>query len=185
MKKASATFNRAAEVWKMEARSVQRLAEVVDSDAFCAVVQKLIECKKKGGRILVTGKGTSGAAARKVAHSLCCVDIPAVFLSLGEGVHANMGLVQPDDILILISKGGSADDVLRYIAPAHDNGAFVIGVTQNPASPLAMKSDLMLRVSVEKEVDARNALATASTIAMIATFDAIAVAILEGFNGTV
>ncbi len=183
MRRDSATFNRACEVWRMEARSVQRLTEVVDQDAFCAVVQKLIECRKRGGRVLVTGKGTSGAAARKVAQNFCFVDIPAVFLSLGEGVHANMGLVKPGDVLILISKAGSAEEVLRYITPAHDNGATVIGVTQNPASPLAMKSDIMLRVSVEREVDARNALATASTIAMIATFDAIAVAILEGFDG--
>lgn len=167
----------------MEARSIQRLSEVVDPDAFCAVVQKLIECKRKGGKILVTGKGPSGAAARKMAQNLCFGDIPAVFLSLGEGVHANMGLVRPGDVVMLVSKAGNAEEVLRYITPARDNGASIIGVTQNPASPLAMKSDIMLRVSVEREVDARNALATASTLAMVAVFDALSVAIMEGFDG--
>jgi D-arabinose 5-phosphate isomerase GutQ len=183
MKQNNATFSRACEVWNMEARSVQRLAETIDVEAFSLVVRRIIECRQKGGRVFVTGKGTSGAAARKVVQNFCFVDIPAIFLSLGEGVHANMVLVKPGDVLILISKGGSAEEVLRYIGPAHDNGATIIGVTQNPASQLAMRSDIMLRVSVEKEVETHNALATASTLATIATFDAIAVAILEGLGG--
>ena len=66
MNQGNATFNRACEVWKMEARSVQRLAETIDTEAFSSVVRRIIECRQKGGRVLVTGKGTSGAAARKV-----------------------------------------------------------------------------------------------------------------------
>ena len=71
------------------------------------------------------------------------------------------------------------EEVVKLIKPSLSKGIKVIGVTSNPASQLGLKSDIMLKVSVEREVDVKNSLATASTIAMIATFDAIAVALQE------
>ena len=85
-----------------------------------------------------------------------------------------MGLLQKGDLLIIISKGGNTEEVVKMIKPSLSKGVRVIGVTSNPASQLGLKSDIMLKVSVEREVDVKNSLATASTIAMVATFDAIA-----------
>ena len=175
-------FERASVVWQMEARSLERLGATMDGSAFNAVVDAIVSCKKSGGRLLLTGKSTSGAVAKKVAHSLCCVDIPAIYVPLGDGDNASMGLVQGGDLVILFSKGGSTEEVIRLLGPCREKNAKVIGVTNNPASPLALRSDILLRVPVEREVDQKNALATASTITMIATFDAIAVAIQDGYG---
>lgn len=172
-------FDRAKVVWQMEARSIEKLTKTIDSVSFNNVIEEIRACLKRKCRIYITGKGTSGAAGEKIAHTLCCVDIPASFLSTGIGVGASMGLLQKGDILIIISKGGNTEEVVKMIKPCTNKGVKVIGVTSNPASQLGLKSDIMLKVSVEREVDVKNSLATASTIAMVATFDAIAVAMQE------
>jgi len=172
-------FDRAKIVWQMEARSIQKLEKAIDPISFNNVIDEIKECLKRKCRVYITGKGTSGAAGEKIAHTLCCVDIPASFISIGVGVSASMGLLQKGDVLIIISKGGNTEEVVKLIKPCTSKGIKVIGVTSNPASKLGLKSDVMLKVSVEREVDEKNSLATASTIAMIATFDAIAVAIQE------
>ena len=172
-------FDRAKVVWQMESRSIEKLAKTVDSASFNSVIEEIKACLKRKCRIYITGKGTSGAAGEKIAHTLCCVDIPASYISTGIGVSASMGLLQKGDLLIIISKGGNTEEVVKLIKPSLSKGIKVIGVTSNPASQLGLKSDIMLKVSVEREVDVKNSLATASTIAMIATFDAIAVALQE------
>lgn len=172
-------FERAKIVWQMEARSIDKLVSGIDPIAFNAVIEAIHECMRSNGRLFITGKGTSGAAGKKVAHTLCCVDIPASFISIGEGVNASMGLLKKGDILFMFSKGGSTKEVIDLIKPCVNKGVKIIAVTSNPASQLALKCNILLRVSVEREVDEKNALATASTIAMISAFDAIAVSIQE------
>ena len=173
------SFDRAKIVWRMESRSIEKLANSLDPSSFDDVVNAIIDCLRRKCRIYITGKGTSGAAGEKIAHTLCCVDIPASFISIGVGVGAAMGLMQKGDILIIISKGGNTEEVVKLIKPCTAKGVKVIGVTSNAASQLGLKSDILLKVSVEREVDEKNSLATASTIAMIAAFDAIAVVLQE------
>jgi len=172
-------MDRARKVWRMEAKAIEKLQKTIHPDSFYQVIKLLKACKGTGKRVLITGKGTSGAVARKVAHDLCCVDIPTVFLSLGEGVSAAMGLAQPGDLLILISKGGSADEILRFIKPAHKKGVTTVGITHTPASPLALKTDHMLHIPVDREVNDSNSLATAGTNSLLAVFDAIEVILDE------
>lgn len=172
-------FERAKIVWQMESRSIEKLASAVDPTSFNSVLQEIKECLRRKCRVYITGKGTSGAAGEKIAHTLCCVDIPASFISIGKGVSAAMGLLQKGDLLIVISKGGNTEEVVKLIKPCSVKGVKVVGVTSNPASQLGLKSDVMLKVSVEREVDEKNSLATASTMAMIATFDALAVCLQE------
>lgn len=172
-------FNRAKIVWKMEARSIEKLIDTIDPISFNLVVDEIRQCIKRSGRVFVTGKGTSSAAGEKIAHTLCCVDIPASFVSIGVGISASMGLLQKGDIFIMLSKGGATLGIINLIKPCINKGVRIIGVTSNPASQLALKSDVLLKVSVEREVDEKNSLATASTIAMISTFDAVAVVLQE------
>jgi len=172
-------FDRAKIVWQMESRSIQKLSDSVDPVSFNNVITEIKDCLKRRCRVYITGKGTSGATGEKIAHTLCCVDIPASFVSLGIGLSATMGLLQKGDVLIMISKGGNTDEIVKMLKPCASKGVKIIGVTSNPASQLGLKSDLLLKVSVEREVDEKNSLATASTIAMIAAFDAVAVAFQE------
>ena len=166
----------ALEVWAAEAAGVRKLVETVDPAAFARCVDVLAGVR---GRILTTGCGTSAAAARKIAHSLCCIERPAVFLSPSDAVHGGLGLVQPDDVVIAISKGGATLEIANLLPAIKTKGAFLVGVTERPDSVLGQKADLLLRVRVEREPDPFNMLATASTLAVIAVFDAVCIALMQ------
>jgi KpsF/GutQ family protein len=166
----------AQQVWQAEAEAVGNLAQAVDPAAFVRCVDLLAQCS---GRILTAGVGTSAAAARKVAHSLCCIERPALFLSPGDAVHGGLGAVQPGDVVIAISKGGNTREIVNLIPAIQTKKATLIGVTENPDSVLARESDLWLKVRVNREPDTFNMLATASTMAVIAVFDAACIALMK------
>jgi D-arabinose 5-phosphate isomerase GutQ len=175
MDRQTAVWRSALAVWETEAAALAGLSTVVSAPAFSRCVDALARCR---GKILTAGVGTSGAAARKIAHSLCCVERPALFLSPGDGVHGGLGAVQADDVVIAISKGGNTREVANLLPAIRAKRAFLIGVTENPASRLARASDLFLRVAVAREPDPFNMLATASTLAVIAFFDAVCIALM-------
>ena len=135
-------------------------------------------------KVILTGCGTSGTAAQKIEHTLSCVDCPALFLSPANALHGGMGVVQKDDILVLLSKGGHTEELNKMIAPCKERGALLIAVTENEESYMAKESDLVLKIKVEKEPDEYNVLATGSILATLAVFDAIAIAIsrMKGFS---
>ncbi len=171
----------ARRVWAAEAAALQQLPRVVASSALARCVEVLAGCR---GRILTAGVGTSAAAARKIAHSLCCIERPAAFLSPGDAVHGGLGAVQPEDVVIAISKGGNTREVVNLIPAIQAKRAFLIGVSENPDSALARASDLYLRVAVRREPDRFNLLATASTLAVIAVFDAVCIALMAATGYT-
>ena len=118
-------------------------------------------------------------AARKIAHSLSCIEIPALFLSPADAVHGALGVLQPEDILILISKGGNTQELLNLIPACKTKNSLLIGVSENPESGIAKQADIYLRIKVEQEPCRFNMLATASTLAVIAAFDAICIALMQ------
>ena len=160
----------------MEAESIARLTQELDPDTVLAVAKALMNCK---GKVILSGCGTSAMAARKIAHSLSCVEIPALFLSPADAVHGALGVLQQEDILILISKGGNTQELVNLIPACKTKGALLIGVSENPASVIARQADLYLKVKVAQEPCRFNMLATASTLAVIATFDAICIALMQ------
>lgn len=166
----------AAQTWAAEAAALAALDRIVAPEAFQRCVEALADCR---GRILTTGCGTSAAAAKKIAHSLCCIERPAAFLNPSDAVHGGLGLVQPGDVVIAISKGGGTRELLNLLPACKTKQAFLIAVTENPDSPLARAADLLLRVKVEREPDPFNMLATASTLAVIAVFDAVCIALMH------
>lgn len=166
----------ACQVWAAETATLAALERVVAPAAFRRCVEVLAGCR---GRILTTGCGTSAGAAKKIAHSLCCIERPAAFLSPSDAVHGGLGLVQPGDVVIAISKGGGTRELLNLVPACKTKQAFLIAVTENPDSPLARAADLVLRVKVEREPDPFNMLATASTLAVIAVFDAVCISLMH------
>ena len=94
-------------------------------------------------------------------------------------MHGGLGVAQPADIAILISKGGNTCEILDLVSPLKAKHVPIIGVTENPDSAVGRASDLLLRVKVDREPDDFNMLATASTLAVIAVFDAICIALMK------
>ena len=169
-------WERAIDVWQNESQSLLSLNEIIDRHSFQKIVMMIAQCK---GRIITSGVGTSAAAAKKIAHTLSCIERPAFFLSPVDAVHGALGSVQEGDIVILISKGGGTKELINMLTPLERKKAHIIGVTENEDSYLARESDLLLKVKVEREADSFNMLATSSTMAVIAVFDAICVALMD------
>lgn len=169
-------WERACHVWSTGASELSRLERTVDPKTFAALVHVLANTT---GRVAVAGVGTSAAAARKIAHSLCCIERAAFFLSPGDAVHGGLGAIRPGDVAILVSKGGSTGEVLALIPALKTKRVFIVGVTEREESPLARASDLLLCVRVEREADAFNMLATTSTMAVTAVFDAACIALMD------
>ena len=158
-----------------EAKAVAELRNSLDMPAMAAVAGLIV---RTTGRIILSGCGTSAMAARKIAHSLCCIERPALFLSPADAVHGGLGVLQEGDLLILISKGGNTRELVNLIPACKSKKAVLIGVSENSESEIARRADYFLQVKVAAEPDPFNMLATASTMAVIAAFDAICVALM-------
>jgi D-arabinose 5-phosphate isomerase GutQ len=160
----------------LESQSLASLADQVDMNAVAQCVEAVAACT---GRVVTTGAGTSAAAAKKIAHSLCCIECPAMFLTPSDAVHGGLGAVQPGDVVIAISKGGNTAEIVNMLDAFAAKRVSLIGVTENGRSALARRSTIPLLVEVAREPDPFNMLATASTLAVIAVFDAICVTLME------
>ena len=160
----------------MEADAIGKLTEVLDEKAVLETAKALQNCK---GKVILSGCGTSAMAAKKIAHSLCCLEIPALFLSPADAVHGGLGVLQEDDILILISKGGNTQELVNLIPACRTKKAKLIGVSENPDSKIAQAADIYMKVKAEREPCRFNMLATSSTLAVISTFDAICIALMQ------
>lgn len=160
----------------MEADAIGKLTEVLDEKAVLETAKALQNCK---GKVILSGCGTSAMAAKKIAHSLCCIEIPALFLSPADAVHGGLGVLQEDDILILISKGGNTQELVNLIPACRTKKTKLIGVSENPDSKIAQAADIYMKVKAEREPCRFNMLATSSTLAVISTFDAICIALMQ------
>ncbi|NMB11062.1 MAG: SIS domain-containing protein [Firmicutes bacterium] len=162
-------------VWLTESQAIADLRETVDLEAVAKVIELLATCR---GRVITMGLGTSAAAAHKIAHTLSCVETPAFPLSPADGAHGGLGALRGEDVVVAISKGGKTEELLRIIPAIKAKGASLVVVSENENSELARASDILLRVRVDREACPFNMLATSSTLAVLAVFDAIAIALM-------
>ena len=163
-------------VIKAEVEELNKLSERFDSEAVLRTADALQNCK---GKVVLSGCGTSGQAAKKIAHTLCCIEIPAVYMCPADAVHGELGLLQEKDVLILISKGGNTEELVPFIPACKIKKATLIGVTENENSEIAKNADIFLQVRTDHEPDPFNMLATASTLAVISLFDALCITLAQ------
>lgn len=164
-----------------ESQAVLEQLDVIDFGIAEKIVNLFCECK---GKILVTGCGTSGAAAKKVAHTLCCIDRPAVYLNPADAPHGGLGVVSAGDIVIFLSKGGATPELVQLARICNERDAVTIVVSEKDGTPLTNVCSIWLKVKVRREPDEFNMLATASTLSVISVMDAIAVCVMQktGFS---
>ncbi|MDN0124563.1 SIS domain-containing protein [Yersinia aleksiciae] len=171
----------ASEAWMTYSRELAALKENVDQQVWLQVLDALAECR---GKIAVTGVGTSGIAARKVAHMLACVEQPAIYLNATDAAHGDLGFLGAQDIIILISRGGNSDELTRLLPTLQRKQVKIISVTENEQSAIAQVSALVLKTHVKREIDPLNMLATTSIVLVLALFDAICACLMarSGFT---
>ena len=165
----------AKESLRIESKAIEDIIGYLDTGKFGKAVDSLCACPK----IITCASGSSGIAAKKFAHSLCCIERNAQFLSPAEAIHGGMGCIKKGDAVILVSRGGKTAELLPLIKVRNIKGAVLIGITENLQSPLAESAQITVPIRIEKESDQYNAMATASFIATVALFDAMLVAIME------
>ncbi len=171
---------RVKEVLQIEANAISGLLSQLDSEIVLAV-DKILNAT---GRVVVSGMGKSGHIARKIAATLASTGTPALFVHPAEARHGDLGMIQPDDIVLAFSNSGETEE-LATIAPFIKRlGATLIAVTGNPGSTLAKLADIHLNAAVPAEACPLNLAPTASTTAALALGDALALALLDlrGFS---
>jgi arabinose-5-phosphate isomerase len=171
---------RARAVLTIEANAVTALAARIDAQ-FVRAIDMILQSR---GRVIVSGVGKSGHIGRKIAATLASTGTPAYFVHPAEAAHGDLGMIQPDDVLIALSNSGSTEELLVIVPFVKRMGARLIAMTGRADSPLAQLSDAHLDVGVAEEACSLNLAPTASTTAALAMGDALAVVLLDarGFS---
>lgn len=148
---------------------------------FLEAVRRLSEMR---GRAIVSGIGKSGIIARKIAATLTSTGTPAFYLHPAEGMHGDVGMVQRDDVLVVVSKSGESEELRGLLGIVKRLGVPILAVTGNGRSSLARHADVVLDVSVREEACPFDLAPTSSTTAALAMGDALAVALVlrKGFT---
>jgi arabinose-5-phosphate isomerase len=174
-------------VVRIEAEALRELAERIDG-SMAKDFERAVECLHScGGRVVVTGMGKSGIIARKVAATLSSTGTPALYLHPAEAVHGDLGMVVRGDVVLALSSSGETEEILQLLVTIRRIGSKLITITgdrlyssnSNKRSTLAQAADIALDCSIDQEACSLGLAPTASTTAMLALGDALAVALSE------
>jgi len=165
----------AKRVFDIEIESLKEVANSIGDD-FTAAVDAILESK---GKLIVAGVGKSGLIGRKIAATLASTGTPSFFLHPGEAFHGDLGMVEHDDLVILISYSGETDEILKIIPFLKWNNNQIISITGNPNSTIAKNSDYHLNVCITREACPLELAPTSSTTVTLVMGDALAIALME------
>lgn len=166
---------RAKEVLKIEADAVKALIKRVDKN-FEKAIKLILACK---GKVVVTGMGKPGLIGQKISATFSSTGTPSLFLHPADAIHGDLGRVTRDDVVIALSNSGETEEIVRLLPILKKIGAGLIAMTGNLSSTLAKHSEIVLDVSVQKEACPLGLAPTASTTAMLAFGDALAIVLLD------
>ena len=167
---------------RLEAETLRLLADsIADTPDFQRCVEALSASR---GRLVITGIGKSAIVAQKIVATLNSTGTPALFLHAADAIHGDLGMIQPLDFVLCISKSGETSEIKVLVPLLKNFGNPLIAMTANRGSTLARMADFLLWTPVEQEADPNNLAPTTSTIAQMALGDAMAMALLsaKGFS---
>lgn len=164
----------ACDALRYQGNSILNLASAVD-ESFERATELIYTCS---GRVIISGMGKSGLVGRKIAATFSSTGTPSYFLHPGEALHGDLGAIQPDDVVILISNSGETEEVLRLLPSLQDFGNRIISITGKADSTLATNSTVALILPDDREVCPNELAPTTSTLVTMALGDALAVALI-------
>ena len=159
----------------LEAESIAGLKNFID-EAFEKAVEAIHQSK---GRVVITGIGKSAIVGQKIVATLNSTGTPALFMHAGDAIHGDLGMVQQDDTVIIISKSGESPEIKVLVPLIKNFGNTLIGIVGNKNSILARHCDYVLNTTVAKEACPNNLAPTSSTTAQMVMGDALAVCLME------
>src|SRR5258708_259309 len=166
------------DIVRMEAAAVAALEQQLDAQ-FELAVELIFNCK---GRVVISGIGKSAIIAQKIVATLNSTGTPAIFLHAADAIHGDLGMVQEQDVVILVSKSGESPEIKFLLPLIRGFGNPLIGMVGNLQSVLARHSDIVLDTTIEQEAGTNdmNSLApTCSTTVQLVMGDALAVTLME------
>jgi arabinose-5-phosphate isomerase len=167
--------NSAIRTIEVEAESIAGLKKMIDQDFEKAV--KTIHQSK--GRVVITGVGKSAIVGQKIVATLNSTGTPSLFMHAADAIHGDLGMVQSDDVVIIISKSGESPEIKVLVPLIRDFGNVLIGMCGNRNSTLAKHANFFLDTTVEKEACPNNLAPTSSTTAQMVMGDALAICLME------
>lgn len=169
----------AKEVFSVEIEGMKEVASKLDATNFNSCIDSILKMK---GRLVITGMGKSGLVGKKIAATLASTGTRSFFMHPAEAYHGDLGMIDPQDVVIAISNSGETSEILKLLSFFKDNKNTVIALTQNKNSTLAKHSNYFLDIGVSKEACPLKLAPTTSTTVTMAMGDAIAIALMRSRN---
>ncbi len=160
---------------EQEAETIRRLTQHIDED-FIACVEKILAST---GRVVVTGIGKSALIAQKMVATFNSTGTPALYMHAADAIHGDLGMIQPRDVVMALSKSGETSEIKVLIPLLKRMNVPLIGMVSNRNSYLGTHADLILHAHAPQEADPLNLAPTSSTTAALAMGDALAICLLE------
>jgi len=176
------SIEKAKEVFRLESKAIADLSRSLDGD-FEEAVEAILN---SNGKLIISGMGKSGIIGKKIAATMASTGTPSFFLHPGEAYHGDLGMIEKEDIVLLISNSGETDEVLKLIPFLKNQKNTIIAMSGKVDSTLAKNATYHLNVSVEKEACPLQLAPTSSTTATLVMGDALAIVLMElrGFKET-
>jgi len=143
---------------------------------FEAAVEKILDCK---GRVVISGIGKSAIVGQKIVATMNSTGTPAIFMHAADAIHGDLGMVQEQDLVMIISKSGQSPEVKMLLSFIRNFGNTLIGMVGNLQSVLAKQADIVLNTTVSQEACLNNLAPTSSTTVQMVMGDALAVTLME------
>ena len=173
-------MNSALKTLQLQADSILELIPFV-GESLVTAVEMIAACK---GRVVISGIGKSAIVAQKIVATMNSTGTPALFMHAADAIHGDLGMIQQDDIVIVISKSGDSPEI-KVLAPLVKNfGNKLIGIVGNMQSYLAAHADVVLNTTVSQEACPNNLAPTTSTTAQMVMGDVLAICLIEVKNFT-
>ena len=170
---------RAREVFDIEIAALKAVRAQLDG-SFEQAVSLVTQAVGQRGKVIVVGIGKSGNVGRKISATLTSTGSTSVVLNSVDALHGDLGIVNDGDVILALSYSGESEELLNLVPALKRFAVKIISFTGAPKSPLARYSDVVVNVRVPKEACPFNLAPTASTTAMLAMGDALAMAVLQG-----
>jgi len=166
---------------ELEALSIKDLAQYIDI-SFEKAVQTIYQSK---GRLVLSGIGKSAIVAQKIVATLNSTGTPSLFMHAADAIHGDLGMIQKEDVVLIISKSGESPEIKVLVPLIKNFGNPIIAIVGNIESYLATNATIVLNTTVSKEACPNNLAPTSSTTVQMVMGDALAVALMEmsGFTG--
>jgi len=161
---------------RIESDAIAQTATRLDSAQVTRVVELLKTC---GGKVVILGVGKSGIIGQKIAATMTSTGTAALYLHPSDALHGSLGIVQQDDVVIVLSNSGETDEIVAMLPYLKNRGVPIVAIVGNVNSTLARRADALLDASVDKEACPLNLAPTTSTTVALAIGDALAMTVMK------